>query len=274
MTAQSSLATAAAVLSTLPHIDDHEQYRGENQKLVDLQRQQADLDGRMNDIREGLSQAGTKTVREHAAELLENGSTSTFASPAAIADRQLEYRNLSAKKRIVEEAIVMQREILAKLRGKVSAEVCRQFVPAHRASVRIMLEAVVKIAVENQREEELLRELDRLGYTYEPSFREYRLRAIGNSNDYDSPANVMLRDAIEHGHLDRDDPLVKVGNTLRGRDGCLPEVKARMRAIEGQRLDAERRRKHGPDADEIEAMPNDERPGGRFKRFMRSLGAA
>ena len=185
---------------TLPSLTDDPEFAAAKAKYTELQTALLTANSRYDAILGELNAAGPSTslkvsARTAAAlKLIGRGSANTPGASASQLREELS--KVGEDRRVLEEAVGMQKEFVGELRSKVSRRIIADLTPAYRELVRDIAKAVMALdsvlAVEHNFRDELFQRDIMLG-----ELRPMPLHGFGRSRDENSRCSVWLMDAVE-----------------------------------------------------------------------------
>jgi hypothetical protein len=123
---------------------------------------------------------------------------------------------LRKQHRIVRDAIEIRQRDITEAESRFSAGVCESLKPDHRKIVRELVQAVVRVAVLNQREVRFRENAKDLGLPYVDSFiRPMVFHRVGPIDDKYSVTWIFLNDCIEHGYVTRAEVELAITNATK-----------------------------------------------------------
>lgn len=185
-------------MKTKKRLQDFEEWRQAEQRLVDLQLEYAQAD---SDYQLGLdSLAASRAMRE--AERLE-------LEAAAILDdvklpptvEEVKLQNLDRRRRVLRRAIEIHKKRMHEMRMELSRTIARQLLPEYSALIKDMSRAVATLARLVDREREFRETLKDGDVSFVGVIPPCTMTWFGGLKDSYSRANLFINQAIESGYL-------------------------------------------------------------------------
>lgn len=188
------VATSAAI--SLPSAEEftdlpEAQAVAEAETLLDrLKSRAADERIKVNALAARVNRPMHERLQDAAGALLQNPAADLHEEDNV--NRQA-FTEASEDLRIAERAIVLQEKVIADLRAKFSREVCRALAPQHRALARVIVNAIVALAVASRNEQEFRDALTNDGVRV--AFPAMTHARTGKLNDPNSAVRMYIAEA-------------------------------------------------------------------------------